>query len=87
MCVCVCDSSALLFFFKLLRRSFSERRQVADGHELSLTISGLTRFYLRPVPALWLLVLGFGRCVSSTCVCVIVRLRAIYILQCPQCDT
>ena len=48
---------------------FFERRLVADGL-CCLTVSGLTRFFFRPVPALLLLVLGFGRFVSTTCVCV-----------------
>ena len=47
--------------------SFFEWRLVADRH-FSLTVSGLTRFYLRPVPVLLLLVLGFGRfCVIYVC--------------------
>ena len=49
----------------------AERRLVTDGHVFSLTVCGLTRIYLRPVPVpvLFLLVLGFGRCASSACVC------------------
>ena len=49
----------------------AERRLVADGHVFSLTVCGLTRIYLRPVPVpvLFLLVLGFGRFASSACVC------------------
>ena len=48
------------------KRSAPERCRIADGHDFSLTV---TRFCLRPVPALLLLVPGFGRFVSSTCVC------------------
>ena len=48
-------------------RSTSEGRPVAD---FSLTVSGLTRFHLLPVPALQLLALGLGRFASSTRVCV-----------------
>ena len=48
------------------------RRLVADGHDFSLTVSGLTEIHCRPVPALLLLVLGIGRFASSVCVCVCV---------------
>ena len=55
----------------------AERRIVADGHDFSLTVCGLTRIYSRPVPVpvLFLLVLGFGRFASSARVCD--RLRCI----------
>ena len=56
-------------------RSASERRLGAGGHDFSLTVCCLTRFYLQPVPALQLLVLGFGRfasCAKCVCVCVCV---------------
>ena len=62
-CVCVCFPA----LFQLLQRSTSERRLVADVR-FSLIVSGLTRFYLRSVPLL-LLVVGFGRFASSMCVC------------------
>ena len=56
----------------------TERRLVADGHDCSLTVSGLTRFYGRPVPVLLLFLLGFGRFASSArarvCACVRVLL-------------
>ena len=57
--VCVCDFFFLSIYF------FLERRLVADSF-CCLTASGLTRFFFRAVPALLLLVLGFGRFASST---------------------
>ena len=59
-----------------MRLLTTERRLVADGHDFSLTVCGLTRIYTRPVPVpvLFWLVLGFGRFASSprACVCVFV---------------
>ena len=65
----------------------AERRLVADGNVFSLTVCGLTRIYLRPVPVrvLFLLVLGFGRFVSSARVCVCVCCVCLDVCVC-VCD-
>ena len=90
VCVCVCVTFHIVLHRPLVRGletveigcrmclflspCTAERRLVADGHVFSLTVCGLTRIYLRPVPVrvLFLLVLGFGRFASSACVCVCV---------------
>ena len=52
----------------------TERRLVADGL-CCLTVRGLTRSYCRPVPALLLYLLGFGRFASTARARVCVRAR------------
>ena len=54
----------------------TERRLVADGHDFSLTVSGPTRFYCRPVPALLLLcsdLVALRQSRARVCVCVMHR--------------